>query len=113
MTSTSTIRAGDLRETVFIKTVTETRGNTGEVLETASTVFTARAMVEPLRGNELAQMQQTQSTVDYRVVVRKRSTAIEPQYTVTWGSKTFDIIHALDIGAEGRFIELLCKERFA
>lgn len=105
--------AGDLRETITIKTVTETRGSTGEVLESPSTVFTARAKVEPLRGREAALMQQTQAMSDYRITIRDRGVTVLPQYEVTWGSQTFDIQAVIPIGAEGRFIELMCKERFS
>lgn len=106
------IGAGDLRETVTIKTHSESRSATGAVTKTPSTVFTARAKVEPLRGAEFARMAITQAQSDYRITIRKRGTAVEPEYTVTWGSKILDVQAVIEIGAENRFVELMCKERF-
>jgi SPP1 family predicted phage head-tail adaptor len=104
--------AGDLRETILIKSFSEAQSGTGEVTSTASTLFSARAKVEPLRGAEFARMQLTQAQSDYRITIRKRGTTVEPEYQVVWGSKTLDVQSVIDIGAEGRWIELTCKERF-
>ena len=106
------IGAGDFRESITIKGVTEGRSTTGAVTSTPTTIFTARAKVEPLRGTEFARMAITQAQSDYRITIRKRGTAVEPEYTVAWGSKTLDVMSAIEIGAEGRYIEMLCKERF-
>lgn len=106
------LSAGDLREAITIKSHSESRSGTGAVTDSPSTLFTARAKVEPLRGAEFARMAITQAQSDYRITIRKRSTAVEPEYTVVWGDKTFDVQSVIEIGAERRWIELLCKERF-
>lgn len=107
------IGAGDLRETVYIKSSTEAQSGTGATTQTWSTLFTERAKVEPLRGAELARFQATAAQFDCRITIRDRGSTIKPEYQAVWGSRTFDILAAIPIGAEGRFIELMCKERFA
>lgn len=106
------IGAGDLREPITIQSATDARTGTGAVTTTWATILTTRAKVEPIRGNELARMAQTQAQSDYRVTIRDQATAVKPQYQVVWSGKTLDINSVIPIGAESRWLELLCKERF-
>lgn len=106
------IGGGDLREPITIQRATATQNGKGEPVDTWATLLTTRAKVEPLRGAEFARMAITQAQSDYRVTVRKQATTLEPEYRVVWGSKTLDIQSVIEIGAERRFVELMCKERF-
>ena len=106
------IGAGDLRETVTIQGASEGRSVTGAVTTTWPTIFTARAKVEPVRGMEAARLAQAQAMVDYRITIRKHpSNAVAPQQRLVWGSLAMDIQSVIEIGAEGRFVELMCKVR--
>ena len=106
------IGSGDLREPVTLQSASSSQNGKGEVVDSWSTLFTTRAKVEPMRGAEFARMAITQAQSDYRITIRKRSTVVEPEFRVIWGSKTLDVQSVIEIGAERRFIELLCKERF-
>lgn len=108
------IGAGDLRETVIIQQFTETRTATGGVNYTASTIFTLRAKVEPVRGMEAAQLATADAKSDIRVTVRYRS-GITTKNRLVWGGREYDIQSAppLGIGAESRWLELMCVEHQA
>lgn len=105
------IGAGDLREPITIQRFVETRDSLGGVSLAPVTVVTTRAQILPVRGVEAAQLAQSQAQADYRVWIRWRA-GIAPQQRLVWRSQEFDILSVRDPGAEGRYLELMCKERF-
>jgi SPP1 family predicted phage head-tail adaptor len=105
------IGAGDLREPITIQRFVETQSGTGGVILSPVTVVSTRAQVEPIRGVEAAQLAQAQAQADYRFWIRWRA-GIAPQQRLVWRSQEFDILSVRDPGAEGRYLELVCKERF-
>lgn len=114
------LSAGDFRHSITIKLRTETRDATGGITDgTPTTVHTTRAKIEPIRGNELTTLASVdgainRASVDYRIWIRKPpSTSIKPEQFVVYDSKEFDILSVIEPNTEGRYLELLCKERFA
>ena len=108
------ISAGDLRETVLIQQLTEARSGTGAVILTPSTIFTLRAKVTPVRGMEAAQLATADARSDIRVIVRYQS-GITVKHRLVWGGRDYDIQSAppLGLGAESRWLELMCVEHQA
>lgn len=106
------ISAGDLREQVLIQTRSEARTTSGGVQETWSTTYTRRAKVETVRGMEAANLAQSEAKSDIRVFIRYQS-GITPQQRLVWNSRNFDIQSVHEIGAEGRWLELMCREHQA
>ena len=114
------LSAGDFRHSITIKLRTETADAVGGVTDgTPTTVYATRAKVEPIRGTELTNLASidgvtNRAMVDYRIWIRKPpSTEINAQQFVVFGSKEFDILSVIEPNTEGRYLELLCKERFA
>lgn len=103
------VGAGDLREQVLIQSRSETRDALGGVVETWTTAYTRRAKVEPVRGMEAARLAQAEAKSDIRVWIRYQS-GITPQMRLVWNSRNFDVQSVHEVGAEGRWLELMCKE---
>jgi SPP1 family predicted phage head-tail adaptor len=113
MVSGKLTTAGDLRESIVIRRVTETRSATGAVIPGLTTVLTTRARVEPLQSMQMERpnMDQIQSMQQYVVTIRKRSVAVVPRYEILWRSRVLDIESVIEIGAEHRFLQMRCMER--
>lgn len=105
------IAAGDLRDSITLQSRSEAVDALGGITESWSTTISTRAKVEPIRGEERATMAQANAAADYRFWIRYRS-GVTPQLRLVWDSREFDIVSALPLGNERRYIEILAKERF-
>lgn len=105
---------GELREQIVIQSQTETQDGTGDTRPVWSTVRTARAKVEPLRGEEQHQAGLGENaTADLRIWIRWDSTAITTEMRITWRSKELDIVSVQNLRYENEWFEILAREHRA
>jgi len=86
--------SGRLRHRITVQKLTQSRGSTGEVLETWEPYATARAAVEPLIGREYYQAMQEQSEnkVKFRVRYSSALNSINSRdYRISWNNEIYDI----------------------
>lgn len=71
------------------------------------------ASVEPLRGREFFAVEETQSEVSHRVMIRYSTTVavLKPKDRVLLGTRAFDIQSVINREERNRWLELMCVER--
>lgn len=92
--------ASRLRHKIVIQSRTETRGTTGEVVETWGTYLVARASVEPLIGREYfqAMQEQSESKVKFRLRYSGLVDAVNSRgYRILWKSNIYDIESKINV----------------
>jgi len=105
------MRAGRLRHLVQIQAPTETRGATGEVLETFATLSDGEvwAGIEPLSGRELTRAGAEGSEHSVRIVCRYVG-SVTTRCRVIFGARVFQVLAVINSSERGVDIELACKE---
>lgn len=106
------IRAGEYRNYITIQTVTTSQNSDGSSAETWTTQVSVWAKIQPLTGREYFSAQQTQAEMTHNIYMRYTS-GIAPDDRVSWGSRVFDIIEAVNVDERGVELILRCKERLA
>ena len=84
------IEAGKLRHEVAIQELVETEPGDGTVDTTYLTVDTVWASVQPLRGKELMEAQQTTGRATHRVIMRSYP-ALTIKHRLLFGTRIFGI----------------------
>lgn len=84
---------GERRMRVVFQTATVSQDAYGEPDKTWSTLATAWALVQPLKGKERFEAARMQEDVEYRIVTRYQNalSSLDSGDRATWGGKTFDI----------------------
>lgn len=103
------MRAGKLRHRIKITTPTESRGDTGEITYTWSTLATVWASVEPISGRELIQADQMQAEATVRIRLRYIPN-LTTQCRIVHKGRTLEIVSAQNITDRNAEFELLCRE---
>lgn len=97
--------AGRYNSPVRIEQKSVTRDGMGGEVVTWSTFATRLAEVEPIRGREFFAAAQMQSSVDYRIRLRKPLALVREMRIVAKG-KTMDIVELIEHDDE---LELMCS----
>ena len=107
------MRAGQLRHKLeFLALTSSTSHGMGSVGKKWSTTpfATMYGSVWPLRGNEYIEAGQLQADISHRIVVRYTSGVTANKTRVKFGSRYFDIKHAINPEERNISLELLCTE---
>lgn len=73
-------------------------------------VMTVWASIEPIRGSEYIQLQNTQAELSARIRMRYRPD-ITPAMRVLYQDRVFDIQSVIDINEQHTHLELMCVEK--
>lgn len=104
------MRAGKLRHRIVIQQKSQTQAAGGQPVETWSTLVTAWANVEPLRGREYLEAQTQQQAVSHRITLRHPRQTVTPEMRVKFGTRVFEIESALNIEERDITLALMCRE---
>lgn len=104
-----TMRAGQMRRTITIRTMTRTPDGMGGYTETPTDVTGVFARVEPLQGDEQVNAMQTGMLRPYRFHLRYRA-GMTGAKRIIYDSRTFDIRSVLDPEEKHRELEILADE---
>jgi len=102
------MQAGSLRHKVEIQEVIEVRDTTGARPKQWHSRGFARMAVNPVRGSERAQADQTVADVDVKFIARFRDW-LTPKHRLIFDGQAYDISEVIDIGARRRSLEILAK----
>ena len=108
-------RARELRHKIIIQAEnpqTDGGGGEGDPWAAPTTVATARARIEPLKGSEQLRAMQLEDKVSHRVTIRYRS-GITAKQRIKFGSRLLNIRAVINPEERNRFLELLCDEGVA
>lgn len=103
------MRAGELRHTVELHSATESRGASGESINTYAEYATVRASVEALTGRELESAQQISAETKFKITMRYYS-GVVTEHRIVFGSRTFEINHIINPQEKNKMLILYCKE---
>lgn len=103
------MEAGSLRNRVVIQSKSATQDAFGGETITWSTHATRWASIEPLTGREYLEARQEQAEINLRIRLRYLSTA-QPEWRVTWDSRTFEIVSVIHTDERDRETVLMCRE---
>ena len=103
------MRAGALRNEVWIKSPTATTDTYGDTTISWGTVAVCWASIEPLRGREWVASGMENSEITARCRIRYYS-GILPTMRVYLGSRTFEIVSVIDPNERNAELELMVKE---
>ena len=98
-----------MRHRVTIKQKSVTRDTFGGEVVAWVTVATIWAAVEPLTGREWLEGRQMAAEVTTRIRMRYRS-GVLPEYQVTYGSHTYDVLAVIQPEENRREMQLMCRE---
>jgi SPP1 family predicted phage head-tail adaptor len=103
------MRAGRLRHRVTIQDKVVTQDDYGEEVITWSDVDTVWASVEPLRGEEFAELRRAGAELTTRIVMRYQS-GIAPEMRAMEGSHVYDILSVINVEERDKELHLMCRE---
>ena len=103
------MKIGEMNKRVTLQGRVVTQSSSGAVTETWSDLDTVWAKIQPLKGREFWQAQQTSSELDVRVTIRYRKN-ISTVERVKYGNRYFNIVAVIDADERHRFLSLMCKE---
>ncbi|MGI6711877.1 MAG: phage head closure protein [Bacillota bacterium] len=107
------MKAGKLRHRVtlqeFVEVVDEYGTPIGSGWQDVATVWAA---VEPFKGEEYIQLQNTQAELTAKVTIRYLP-GIKPAMRVLYGDRVFDIKSVIDPEERHRELQLMCVEKVA
>jgi SPP1 family predicted phage head-tail adaptor len=105
--SAETMR-GELQD-LIVKTTTKVSDGGGSYTYTPTDFYPCRGAVIPLRGKEYFQSDQIQGETTHRVIIPYYA-GITTAMTVSMGSRSFEILSAINPVERDEAIEMLCKE---
>lgn len=103
------MRAGLLRHKVTIQTATETQDAIGQRVSTWAALATRWAAIEPMTGREYHGSEALQSEVTHKIRLRHVED-VTAKMRVIYGSRTFEIISAINVGERDKQLHLMCRE---
>jgi SPP1 family predicted phage head-tail adaptor len=81
----------------------------GETIGAPPVIATVWANVRTLTGKALFQANQVHAEITVKAIIRYRKD-IKSNMQIQFGSRTFEIISAVNMNEENRYLELSCKE---
>lgn len=103
------IHAGSLRHSVVFEDQVETRDDFGQLQNSWTRAFSARVNIEPLRGDEFMDAQQTNARLTHRVVMRYRPDVTHTQ-RIAFKGRYFNINSIRNFQERDRKLTLMCEE---
>ena len=103
---------GTLDHRLTIEQMAQTPDGAGGYALGWQTYLSVWGQIEPGGGREHLVAFALQSSVTYRVIIR-RQIGVTTAMRVKAGARVFKILAVEDQGPRGRFLELLCEERVA
>jgi len=102
---------GKMRKRVVLSTITATQETTyGSWVQASATNSTRWASIEPISARDRIVAGQNVSEGTHIVRMRYAS-AIDQCVTLTYGSRVFEVLAAVNVNELGKVTELICKER--
>lgn len=108
-------RARELRHKIIIQAEnpqTDGGGGEGDPWAAPTTVATARARIEPLKGSEQLRAMQLEDKISHLITIRYRA-GIIPKMRIKFGTRLFNIRFVRNPEERNRFLELTCEEGVA
>ena len=103
--------ANNLKQKVVFKSPSSSVDSYGQETGAETTVATRRAEVRQMSGRELAAASQLYSDASWKVTCRYESSLMDSlTWTITFGSKVFEIGSTNNVNQQNRTIEFLCSE---
>lgn len=101
-----------LRHRVRIeRSAAPTRTTDGGFTENWTTLATVWARIHPLSGREYLEAQQVEADVSHKIWMRHNfDYTITPRDRITYGSRAFNILSAVNVNEENRMVEVMAKE---
>lgn len=107
------MKAGRLRHRVTLQRAVTTADGHGDQVRTYSDLATVWADVEAIGGREFIAGAHVQADVTSRITLRARpGLTLTPADRITWGTRTFDIRHVIDLQGRSREWQVMATERF-
>ena len=103
------MQSGTLRHRITLQSFTTVPDIYGEPIKTWADLATVWAAVEPLRGREYFQAQQTRAEVSYRVRIRHRADIL-PTMRISHAGKTLEILSVINVNERSAELHLMCRE---
>lgn len=108
------MRAGLLRNRVYIQQKTASQNAAGEPVYTWTTLYTAWASIEPVRATETIAATAPVQAVTHKIGMRYRH-SVTPEMRVSWTDRTqstrlFDIESVIEPFKRGERLELMVRE---
>lgn len=103
------MRAGTLRHRVALHSLTTTRDDYGEPIETWVAAATIWARVSPGQGRELISAQQVNAELTHQVEMRYRPEVTTTRRVIHKG-RTLEIVSIINPDERNKNMILLCKE---
>lgn len=104
-----TIQSGTLQHQVVIKSITDSVGARGGIVETESDFATVFASIEPLRGRERYEAQRVDAEINHRIRMHYVA-GVTPKMRIVFGTQTFDIKSVVNVRSLGKELEILATE---
>ena len=104
------IQAGKMDQRLVIQTATESKGSSGEDMESWATWKTVWGSVEPLTAREWFGSRQANAAADYRFRIRYLASVDTKTKRISWDSRTFLLTSALPDGPKKRELVMLATE---
>lgn len=101
---------GELTRRVVLEQVTRTPDGAGGATESWTAVATVFAAVRALGGNESFSFDRTTGRATHEIIIRHR-TDVKPAMRFRLGTRTFEILNALDHDGRRRHLRCLVEER--
>lgn len=103
--------ANNLKQKVIFKSPSSSVDSYGQETGAETTVATRRAEVRQMSGRELAAASQLYASASWKVVCRYESALMDSvTWTITYGSKVFEIGNVNNVNQQNRTIEFICSE---
>ena len=104
---------GNKRHLLTLETRTETPDSFGEPALSYTELAQAWGSIESVSARERFDSQQVKADVSHRIKIRHAATyaSLSPADRIVYGTRTFDIISAVDKDGMSREIEILALER--
>jgi SPP1 family predicted phage head-tail adaptor len=102
--------AARMKFRVEIQSLSQATDNQGGFTDSWTTDATVWAEIEPLKGWERFQAQQTQTPLTHKVTMRYRS-GVTTAKRLLYGSRVFEIKEVINVNEDSAFLVLRCLEQ--
>lgn len=100
---------GDLKHRITIETRAQADDGVGGFAETWSTFATLWSSIVPMRGTERFASEKLEHDVTHKITIRFRDD-ITTAMRISYETRIFKILGAIDLKEEKRWLELSCEE---
>lgn len=104
-----TIPAGKLKHRITLQRMVETRDAHGGVVFTPQNITNVWASIEPLRGRELFEANQTGEVIDGRIRIRYYN-GLDPTWRILYKGRQLEIVSLRNVAEADIVHEILYRE---